>query len=510
VLVLALLEAVRSQVMQRVGAWVENRVAPEGFVRAFESTLRGRPYRMEALRDLAVCRGFLGSPSALSLYDVPWVPIYIAVIFLLHPVMGMIALGGAVILFGLTLVSELSTSGLLREANTAAMASQRRADSIARNAEVIDSMGMLPSVIGRWRDSVALMAGPQQRAADRAAILVSMTKFFRLAIQIAILGVGAYLVLQQELTAGASIAGSIIMGRALAPVEQLIGGWKQLVQARQSYMRLQAFLELPRLRPPGLPLPDPTGQLAVERVSFAFPGQGVAMIKGVNFTLVPGESLAIIGPSAAGKTTLIRMLIGTLPPSAGTIRLDGADVYQWMREDFGRHVGYLPQGVELFDGTVFRNIARMAEAEPEAVYAAAMLAGCHEMILRLPNGYETEIGDGGIYLSGGQRQLIGLARAMFGRPKLVVLDEPNSNLDGDSEAALTQALERLKAQGTTVVLVSHRPTLVQGVDKVLLLKDGAMEMFGPRAEVLKRLMTPPRPAEVAQAGPLRLEGSAGR
>jgi ATP-binding cassette subfamily C protein/ATP-binding cassette subfamily C protein EexD len=511
VAVLAMLEAVRSKVMQRIGTWVEHRVAPEGFVRALESTLRGRPYRMEALRDLAVCRGYLGSPGALSLYDVPWVPIFIGVIFLLHPVMGWIALGGAVILFALTVASEVSTSKLLKEANTGAMASQRRADAISRNAEVIDSMGMLPSVIGRWRESVADMTAPQQRAADRASLLVAATKFFRLAVQIGILGAGAYLVLQQELTAGASIAGSIIMGRALAPVEQMIGGWKQLVQARQSFRRLQTFLSLPRLRPPGLPLPEPTGKLAVERVSYAFPGQGVAMIKGVNFSLMPGESLAIIGPSAAGKTTLIRLLIGTLPASAGTVRLDGADVYQWMREDFGRHVGYLPQDVELFDGSVFQNIARMAESEPEPVFEAARLAGCHDMILRLPNGYETEIGDGGQYLSGGQRQLIGLARAMFGRPKFVVLDEPNSNLDGDSEAALTQALERLKAQNTTVVLVSHRPTLVQGVDKVLLLKDGAMEMFGPRAEVLKRLMTQPRPAELptAAAAP-RLEGSAAR
>jgi PrtD family type I secretion system ABC transporter len=507
-LVLALLEAVRGQVMQRLAAWVEQRVAPEGFVRALESALRGRPYRMEALRDLAVCRGFLGSAGALSLYDVPWVPIYLGFIFMLHPVMGFIALAGAVILFGLTLTSELSTSKLLREANTAAMNTQRRAESITRNAEVIDSMGMLPAVIGQWRESVAAMTVPQQRAADRIAMLVAATKFFRLAVQIAILGVGAYLVLQQELTSGASIAGSIIMGRALAPVEQLIGGWKQLVQARQSFRRLQAFLTQPRLRPTGMPLPEPTGLISVERVSYAFPGQGVALIKGVNFSLQPGESLAVIGPSAAGKTTLIRLLIGTLPPSAGTVRLDGADVYQWMREDFGRHVGYLPQDVELFDGTVFTNIARMAEAEPAAVYQAAKLAGCHEMILRLPNGYDTQIGDGGQHLSGGQRQLVGLARAMFGRPKLIVLDEPNSNLDGDSEAALTTALERLKEQGTTVILVSHRPTLVQGVDKVLLLKDGALEMFGPRAEVLKRLMNP-RPTEVAPPPPAqRLEGSA--
>src|SRR4051794_9336433 len=507
-LVLALLEAVRGQIMHRLATWVEHRVAPESFVRAIESTLRGRPYRMEALRDLAVCRGFLSSPSALALYDVPWVPIYLAFIFMLHWVLGLIALAGAVILFGLTLATELSTSKLLKEANTAGMTSQRRAESITRNAEVIDSMGMLPAVIGQWRDSVAAMTEPQQRAADRAALLVAATKFFRLTVQIAILGVGAYLVLQQELTSGASIAGSIIMGRALAPVEQLIGGWKQLVQARQSYRRLQAFLTQPRLRPAGMPLPEPTGRLTVERVSYAFPGQDMALIKGVNFALQPGESLAVIGPSAAGKTTLIRLLIGTLPPSAGTVRLDGADVYQWMREDFGRHVGYLPQDVELFDGTVFSNIARLADADPAAVYEAAKLAGCHEMILRLPNGYDTQIGDGGQHLSGGQRQLVGLARAMFGRPKLIILDEPNSNLDGDAEARLIQALERLKEQDTTVVLVSHRSTLVQGVDKVLLLKDGTLEMFGPRAEVLKRLMNP-RPAEVpSMPAAQRLEGSA--
>src|SRR4051794_8993796 len=322
-LVLALFEAVRGQVMQRLAAWVEQRVAPESFVRAIESTLRGRPYRMEALRDLAVCRGYIGSPGALSLYDVPWVPIYLGFIFLLHPIMGAIALGGAVLLFGLTLVSELSTSKLLKEANTAAMASQRQAESITRNAEVIDSMGMLPSVIGGWRESVAAMTVPQQRAADRAAMLVAATKFFRLAVQIAILGVGAYLVLQQQLTSGASIAGSIIMGRALAPVEQMIGGWKQLVSARQSFRRLQAFLAMPRLRSAGLPLPEPTGRLSVERVSYAFPGQGVALIKGVNFALSPGESLAVIGPSAAGKTTLIRLLIGTPPASARTGRRAG-------------------------------------------------------------------------------------------------------------------------------------------------------------------------------------------
>jgi PrtD family type I secretion system ABC transporter len=510
VLVLALLEAVRAQVMQRVGAWVEQKVAPEGFVRAIESTLRGRAYRMEALRDLATCRSFLGSPGALSLYDVPWLPIYIAVIFLLHPLLGCIALGGAVILFGLAMASELSTSRLVRKANTAALAAHRRSEAMSRNAEVIDSMGMLPFVLGRWREAVAAMVEPQQRAADRASVLLAATKFFRLAVQIAMLGIGVYLVLHHELTAGASLAGSIIMSRALAPVEQMIGGWKQLVQARQCFRRLQTFLAEPRLRPPGRPLPEPAGHLAVERVSYAFPNQAAAMIKSVNFRLAAGESLGIIGRSAAGKTTLIRLLIGTLAPSSGSVRLDGADVCQWMREDFGRHLGYLPQDVELFDGSVFANIARMGEATPESVYEAARLAGCHEMILRLPNGYETELGDGGNYLSGGQRQLIGLARAVFGRPKLIVLDEPNSNLDGVSEAALLRTLEQLKARGTTLVVVSHRPSIVRGLDKVLLLKDGAMEMFGPSAEVIGKLLAQPQVPEAPKL-PIdaRAEGKGG-
>lgn len=497
ILLLAVLEAVRSQVMQRIASWVEARVAPEGFERALEAQLRGRPYRMEALRDLASYRSWVSSPGALAVYDVPWVPIYLAAIFLLHPVMGMIALAGAGLLFGLTLLNEFSTSSLLRQANTAAQTTQRRADAIARNAEVIDSMGMTGAVMRRWQAGVDQAAAPQQTAANRAAMLLSATKFFRLAVQLAVLGAGAYLVLQQELTSGASIAGSIIMGRALAPVEQLIGGWKGLVQSRQALKRLKSFLAQPRIRPPGLAMPAPLGRVSVERVTYGIPGQTTAIIKGVTFALEPGESLAIIGPSAAGKTTLIRMLIGTLPASTGHVRLDGADVFTWKREDFGRHIGYLPQDVELFDGTVFQNIARMAEAEADDVFAAAMLAGCHEMILRLPQGYDTEIGEAGQHLSGGQRQLVGLARAMFGAPKLVVLDEPNSNLDGDAEAALQRAVDTLKTQGTTVILVSHRPALVQGVDKVLLLRDGAAEMFGPRAEVLRRLMPPPRPAATA-------------
>jgi ATP-binding cassette subfamily C protein/ATP-binding cassette subfamily C protein EexD len=495
-LVMAMLDGLRGQVMQRLAAWVEGKAAPEAFLRAIESQLRGRPYRMEALRDLSMCRGWLGSPASLTVFDVPWVPIFLAVIFLLHPSLGWIAFGGAVLLFALTLANEWATGTLLRQAGTAMMTSQRRAESMVRNAEVIDSMGMAPAVLHRWREGLGSSMPLQERAADRAAVMLSITRFCRLAVQVAVLGYGAYLTLNQELTSGASIAASIIMGRALAPVEQMIGGWKQLVQARQSYRRLLGFLALPRIRPPGIPLPAPTGRVTAERVTFGFPNQPVAIIKGISFALSAGESLAVIGPSAAGKTTLIRLLIGTLQPSAGTVRLDGADVFTWQREDFGQYVGYLPQDVELFDGTVMKNVSRMRDADPDLVFEAARLAGCHEMILRLPQGYDTEIGDGGQHLSGGQRQLIGLARAMFGSPRFVVLDEPNSNLDGDAEQALIRGLETLKAHGATVILVSHRPTLVQGVDKVLLMRDGAAEAFGPRAEVLKRLVQSTKPQEI--------------
>lgn len=496
-LVMALLEGTRSIVMQRVSSWIELRAAPESFQRGLDAQLRGLPYRMEALRDLAFWRGYLGSGGALALYDVPWVPIYIGVIFLLHPMLGWLALGGALLLFALTLVSELVTSRLLREASTAAALNQARTEAMSRNAEVIDSMGMGPAVLARWRQGLATIMPAQTLAGDRAAIILAATKFCRLAVQLGVLGAGAWLVLGQQITPGASIAASIIMGRALAPVEQLIGGWKQLVQARQSFARLQGFLRMPRMRPTTTPQPAPLGRLALERVTYGFPGQTSPMIKGVSFTLEPGESLAVIGPSAAGKTTLIRLIIGTVPAHSGAVRLDGADVFFWPREDFGRHVGYLPQAVELFDGTVFQNIARMGEAAPEEVFDAARLAGCHEMILRLPRGYDTEIGEAGQHLSGGQRQMIGLARALFGSPRLIVLDEPNSNLDGESEAVLIQSLARVKAQGATVLLVSHRPALVQGVDKVLVLRDGAAELFGPRAEVMKRLMGGgPRPAEL--------------
>jgi ATP-binding cassette subfamily C protein/ATP-binding cassette subfamily C protein EexD len=492
-LVMAVLEATRSIVMQRLAAWVEWRAAPAVFDRALEAQLRGQPAGMEALRDLQTLRGFLASPASLVLNDIPWAPVYFAVIFLIHPLLGWVALGGALALFGLTVLSEALTARLLREAAPTVTAAQRSAEAMARNALAIDALGMGRAVRERWQRRLAEAQPGLLKAGDRSAIILAATKFARFAVQVAVLGLGAWLVLRQEATPGASIAASIIMARALAPVEQLIGGWRQLVLARQSRARLRAFLARPPLRPTGTAPPVTEGRLTAERVVFGFAGQGTPLIKGVSLALAPGEGLALVGPSAAGKSTLLRLLAGSLPPQQGTVRLDGADVFLWPREDFGRHVGYLPQEVELFSGTVLENIARLGPPDPEAAFAAARRAACHDMILRLPQGYDTEIGEGGQHLSGGQRQMIGLARALYGGPRVLLLDEPNSNLDGETEARLTEALLALKAAGTSFVVVSHRPALLKAVDKVMVLREGAVEAFGPRDEVLARLMGGPRP-----------------
>ncbi|TWT13898.1 type I secretion system permease/ATPase [Reyranella sp. CPCC 100927] len=500
------LEAARTLVLSRTSAWIEHVVGPEVFERGLEARLRGGRYGMEGLRDLATCRGFLSSPAMMSLYDLPWVPIYLAVAFLFHPIIGWIAAGGVAVLFTLTLLTNRLSGAHLKRANSDAMHLNRHTEAVSRNAEVIDSMGMVPAIKRHWQAQVALMAADQQRAADITGILLAISKFMRVLIQIACLGAGAYLALQNEITGGAMVAASIIMGRALAPVEQVIGTWKQFTAARQGYRRLTLHLGLARLRPAGIPLPEPDGRLAIDRVTYAFAGSRVSMIKGITFTLEPGESLAVLGPSAAGKTTLARLLVGAMEPSVGAVRLDGANVFAWPHEDLGRHLGYLPQDVELFDGTVLANIARFDDAEPAEVIAAAQLAGCHDMILRLPNGYETEIGEGGAMLSGGQRQLVGLARALFRNPRLVVLDEPNANMDTEGEMALMHALENLKARQATVIMITHRPSLVQSVDKVLVMRDGTAESFGPRDEVMKRLIQPvarpasaPVPSRVALA-----------
>jgi len=362
-----------------------------------------------------------------------------------------------------------------------------------RNAEAIDAMGMMPGVAAGWIAANERVLDQQALASNRAGIVLASSKFVRLAVQIAVLGTGALLAVQQELSAGAMIAGSILTARALAPVEQAIGTWKQIISARAAYARLRGHFGDPELlRAASMRLPAPCGHLSVEALTFVYPGTRHPILKGVSFALEPGEALAIVGPSAAGKSTLARLLIGVWRPTAGAVRLDGADVHAWNREDFGRHVGYLPQDVELFAGSVRDNIARLTDAPAAAIVQAAQMAGVHEMILRLPMGYETEIGEAGTILSGGQRQRIGLARALLGQPRLLVLDEPNSNLDHDGEEALAGAIAAAKASGGTVALIAHRPSMLAHVDKVLVLRGGQVEAFGARNEVLK-VIGRPRP-----------------
>ncbi|CAB5089386.1 Type I secretion system ATPase [Olavius algarvensis associated proteobacterium Delta 3] len=495
-LVVAALDFTRSRILAHMSAWLENRLGPEVLPPAISQQLQSQSYGVQALRDVSQVRQFVASPTIFALFDAPWIPVYLFVIYLLHPVLFVIAVIGAVLLFSLAVTNELATRKPLKAANAQNVAALRKTAAAARNAEVIEAMGMMPGITRRWLSDNQEALQQQMLASDRAGVILAATKFFRLVLQVAMLGVGGYLVLQYELTPGGMIAGSIILSRALQPIEQAIGTWKSLLSARSAYARLKTFLIETRQRPVDMSLPAPYGHLSVEKVIFTPPGGQKPVLKGVSFALAAGESLAVVGPSAAGKSTLARLIVGAWRPGHGAVRLDGADVYSWDRVDFGRHVGYLPQDVELFDGTIEDNIARLGEPDPIAVVEAAKRAGVHEMILQLPDGYRTQIGDAGAMLSGGQRQRIGLARAFFGGPRLIVLDEPNASLDSEGENDLLRAMATLKEDGATVVLIAHRPSMVSQVDKILFLRDGMVEMVGPREDVLPQLT---RPAAVVQA-----------
>jgi PrtD family type I secretion system ABC transporter len=495
-LVVAILDFTRSRIMVHMSAWLENRLGPEVLPPAISQQLQSQTYGVQALRDVSQVRQFVASPGIFSLFDAPWVPVYLFVIYLLHPVLFIIALIGAVLLFSLAVANELATRKPLKAANAQNVSALRKTAAAARNAEVIEAMGLMPGITRRWLSDNQSALQQQMLASGRAGVILSVSKFCRLVLQVAMLGVGGYLVLRYELTPGGMIAGSIILSRALQPVEQAIGTWKSLLAARSAYTRLKTFMTQMQQRPAEMALPEPYGDLKAEKVVFTPPGGQKPVLKGVSFSLAAGESLAIVGPSAAGKSTLARLIVGAWRPNHGAVRLDGADVYAWERVDFGRHVGYLPQDVELFDGTIEDNIARLGEPDPAAVVEAAQQAGVHEMILQLPDGYRTQIGEGGALLSGGQRQRIGLARAFFGGPRLIVLDEPNASLDSEGENDLLRAMAKLKKDGATVVLIAHRPSMVSQVDKILFLRDGLVEMFGPREEVLPQVT---RPVSVVQA-----------
>ena len=496
---LGAVEAVRHQMLSRIGGWIDRQISGELLKGALTRNLGAEgTASVQSLRDLATLRGFISGPAVFPVLDAPWLPIFVAVIFLLHPWLGWLAIGGSVALLALAVINELATSRAFRMSGAASLHSLEQAEAAVRNADVVQAMGMAPELLRRWDRQNGAMLALLDVAHGRGGAIKSVSRFLRMTLQIAILGAGAWLVLAEQMTPGAMIAGSILFARALAPVDQAIGSWRSATSARSAYQRITAQLRDNPPRPPAMALPPPSGRLVVEGVTYFHPGADAPALHGISFDLEPGESLGIIGPTAVGKTTLARMLVGNLKPRAGHVRLDGADVADWDPDDFGRHIGYLPQDIELFAGTVRENIARMSEGDPEAIVAAARAADVHDLVLHLGAGYETEIGGGGMALSGGQRQRIALARALYGDPRLIVLDEPNANLDQPGEEALANVIGRLQERGATSVLITHRMWILRRVDKILVLgADGAM--FGPRDQILAKVAGPQVGPQVGQA-----------
>ncbi|MDP1935171.1 MAG: type I secretion system permease/ATPase, partial [Nitrosomonas sp.] len=492
------LEYVRSFVLIRVGAQLDMKLNKRVYTAAFEENLKqGNNNAGQALKDLTNLRQFLTGNALFAFFDAPWFPIYLFVIFMFHPALGAFALVGTTILFILAYINEKISHKPLAEANSMAVASTNVASNNLRNAEVIEAMGMLPNIQSRWYKLHSRFLNLQAEASEKAGIVTALSKSFTVALQSLMLGLGALLVLDNSITPGMMIAGSILLGRAIAPVQLLISVWKQIGSTRSAYERLTKLLEQNPAREAGMALPKPKGVISVENITAAPPGGKVAVIKGLTFSLAAGEVLGIIGPSGSGKSTLARLLVGVWPAAAGKVRLDGADVYLWNKDELGPHIGYLPQDIELFAGTVSENIARFGEVHADKVILAAKRAGVHELILNMPSGYDTLLGDGGTGLSGGQKQRLGLARAMYDDPSLIVLDEPNSNLDDVGEQALLAAIIDLRKRGKTIVLITHRTSIISATNKLLLLHDGIAKMFGPTNQVLEALAQQQQQAQQA-------------
>ncbi len=481
------MDRARSLLLARAGRSVDDALSAQALAASLKDTARGGTDAGRCgLADIARLRGFLSGPAVQALFDAPWLPIYLFVIFVLHPALGWAALVSAGLLFVLGLFSERLVREDAERVMTGGRASGQQIDALSRNAEVLVGMAMLRNAVAVWRDKHRQVQQAQERLGHAGATLSALGRSVRQTVQVAMLTIGGWLVVAGDASPGIMIAATLLIGRALQPVENLIAGWNAVVEVRAAWRRLQeqdagaapsSSLQLPPLR----------GDLSLERVSLLADSQRPPIIKGVSLTLPAGQCLGLIGPSAAGKTTLARLLLGLRRPTAGTVRLDGVELAHWPAEQLADAIGYLPQDVELFAGTVAHNIARLGPVDSHKVIEAAQRAGVHEMIARLPQAYDTELGDGGAVLSGGQRQRIGLARAVYGSPRLVVLDEPNAHLDSEGEDALAAALAALRALGTTVVLISHRPALMRHADLLAVLRDGALEIVGPREQVLARL-----------------------
>ncbi|MBV6320441.1 type I secretion system permease/ATPase [Duganella violaceipulchra] len=487
-LLMGALELIRSFVLVRVGARFDMQLNRRVYTAAFEQNLKQAGGNAgQSLQDLTGLRQFLTGNALYAFFDAPWFPIYLLVIFMFEPSLGVFALVGTVILVILAFVNEKVSKKPLSEANAMAIAAGQLATNNLRNAEVIESMGMLPNLMARWFKLHGKFLHLQAEASEKAGLVGAVTKFVQVSLQSLVLGFGALLVLDGKITSGMMIAASILLGRALGPVQQVIAVWKTWSTTRSAYERLSKLLEANPARAAGMALPKPQGHLAVEALIAAPPGAKAALLKGLNFAIEPGDVLGIIGPSGSGKSTLARLLVGVWPAQSGKVRLDGADIFNWNKAELGPNIGYLPQDIELFGGTIVDNIARFGDADPEKVVLAAKRAGVHDMILHMPDGYDTKLGDGGAGLSGGQRQRLGLARAMYGDPSLIVLDEPNSNLDDVGEQALLNAVADLRQHGKTIVLITHRTSAIGITNKLLLLRDGVVDVFGPTDQVLAAL-----------------------
>ena len=485
---LGALETVRTQMMVRLGGKLELDLNQRVIEATFLATLRSDERKVrQPLSDFDRIRSFIWSPVPSALFDIFWAPLFILVVFLFHPLLGSIALGGSVVLFGVALVHHLMTGPHLEAASRRAADATSFMERSLRNAQTLEAMGMLANLQQRWLRQRNETSHMQARAADRTGLLAGVTKSVRFLLQIVLLCCGALLVIEDEITPGVIIAASMLMARALAPLETTIGAWRQCVGVYGAYARLEDLLREAPPRRRRISLPAPRGALRLEEIVAWLPGSTEPILQGVNFTLAAGDILAVVGASGSGKSTLLRLIVGALPPYAGKVHLDEAEMQLWNREELGPCLGYLPQEVELFEGTIAENIARFGELDSRKIVNAAQRAGVHEMILGLPQGYETCLGPRGASLSGGQRQRIALARAMYGDPVLVVLDEPNSSLDEAGDAALAAGIMALKARGTTFVVMTHRTSILPVVDKMMVLRDGQVQAFGPRDEVIAAL-----------------------
>ena len=492
-LVSGVVDHYRAKVLIHFGVLLDQRVSGHIFAALFEGNLRGNPgAKSQALRDLDSFRQMLTGSAFGVVFDLPWMPIFMLTLFVISPLVGAVTLVGGVLLFGIAVLQDRATRPPMKEANEAAIKSYGFTDAALRNSEAVRAMGMVEPLGGRWAAFRQTTMDRSSIASQRASMLSNYSKFARQAVQVLIIAIGAYLVIKGKIHSGMLFANMILGARALQPIERLVASWDPLMNGTRAYDRLMLLMASYKPNRVATSLPKATGQISVEGVNFVAPGGDRYILRNVNFRIEAGEMLGIIGPSGAGKSSLSRLLVGIWPPNNGSVRLDGADVFTWDRADFGRNCGYLPQDVELFSGTIRDNIARFrSDVEDAQVVWAAQVAGVHELILRLPNGYDTDLGETGAALSAGQRQRVGLARAIMGQPRLLVLDEPNASLDAEGEEALMTALEALKAGGATIVVVSHKPTIFRSADKMLVMREGQVELFGPRDAVMARFAQGP-------------------